>query len=235
LNEVDHSWNWIYKIGGICFIIIGAWYGFANYWAYIVGIPGSGFATPPVATNQQYFNVLAAFPSASTFFYAMYSLVAFLCVPALIALYLALKGINKNVMIIATGIVAVWIIIEITVTEFNSLVLISLIQNYNNTTDVAQKAAYLAAANYDLTAIPISTFYSYAVGSIGFLLASIVMWRSSFRKIIAIIGIVCNTLGIITAFVLFMPALAILILPTLNLYGLWNVLIGIKFFLLGRK
>jgi hypothetical protein len=76
---------------------------------------------------------------------------------------------------------------------------------------------------------------SYVVGSIGFLIASIVMLKGVFRKIIAIIGIVSSALGIIAGFVLFAPGLAVIILPTLNLYGLWNILIGAQLFSLGRK
>jgi hypothetical protein len=234
-EPLDQSWSWLFKMGGIAFLIIGIWYVIANYWGFIAGIPAPGFATPPVSTNEQYFNILASYPTASTIFYSMYSLTDFLFIPALLALYLALKGINKNAMLVAMGFVAMFAVIDVAVTEFNSLTLISLAQSYNAATDSAQHATYLAAANYALGAVPIATFYSYVVGSIGFLIASIVMLKGVFRKIIAIIGIVSSALGIIAGFVLFAPGLAVIILPTLNLYGLWNILIGAQLFSLGRK
>jgi hypothetical protein len=170
-ESVDHSWNGVYKVGGVAFVIIGIWYVVANYWGYVAGVPAPGFSTPPVATNEAYFNVLASYPFASNVFYSMYSLIDFLVIPALIALYLALKGINKNSMLVAMGIVAVWAFLDVAVTEFNSLTLISLAQSYNAATDATQRAAYLAASYYPLAAIPIATFYSYFVGSLGFLIA----------------------------------------------------------------
>jgi hypothetical protein len=234
-ETVDHSWNWVYKFGGICFIVIGLWYIVANFWGYIAGVPAPGFATPPVATSEQYFNILANYPSASAFFYSMYSLADILVIPALLALYLAFKGINKNVMLVAVGMVALWAAIDIGVTEFNSLTLISLTQSYSGAADATSRAAYMAAADYALGAIPIATFYSYFVGSLGFLLASMVMLGGIFRRITAFAGIIANALGIIDAFVLFSPGLAGLIIPTLVIYGAWNVLVGVQLLRLGRQ
>jgi hypothetical protein len=234
-TSVDHSWNAVYKVGGVAFIIIGIWYALGNYWSYIFGIPAPGYATPPIVTSQAYFNVLASYPFASTIFYSMYSLAAILTIPALIALYFSLKGINKSSMLVAMGFVALWVFIEVGVTEFSSLTLISLAQSYNAATDATQRAAYLAASNYTLAAIPIATFYSYFIGSLGFVIASVVMLKGVFRKIVALIGIVCNLLGIISAFVLFAPDLAQLIFPTLNLYGLWNILVGAQLIRLSNR
>ncbi len=233
-EPIDYSWNWVFIVGAIAFVIIGIWYLFSNFWGYLVGVPAPGFATPPVVTNQQYFNTLATHPTASTVFYGVYSLIDVLVIPALIALYLALKGIHKNAMIVAMGLVLMWAILDVGVTEFNSLALVSLTQNYNAATDPAQQAVYASAANYALAAIPIATFYSYLVGSIGFFIASITMLKGVFRKPVAFIGIAANGLGIIAAFVLFAPGLAVIILPTLVLYGLWNVLVGVRLFRLGR-
>ena len=162
-ESLDQSWIWLFKIGGIAFLIIGIWYIIANYWSFIAGIPAPGFATPPVSTNEQYFHILASYPIASTIFYSMYSLIDLLFIPALLALYLALKGINKNAMLVAMGFVAMFAAIDIAVTEFNSLTLISLAQSYNAATDPIQRTAYFAAANYALGAIPIATFYSYVI------------------------------------------------------------------------
>jgi hypothetical protein len=235
-ESVDRSWNWLYKLGGVSFLVVGAWYGLSNYWGYLTGVPAPGFATPPVATNQQYFDILASHPTSSTIFYSMYSLIDLFVIPALLALYLALKGINKNAMLVAVGMVAVWAVIDLGVTEFNSLTLVSLAQSYNAATDATQRAAFLAAGYYALGAIPIATFYSYFVGSLGFLIASMVMLKGVFRRGVALVGMTCNILGIIDAFVLFDPAgLAVLIFPTLNLYGLWNILVGAQLFRLGRR
>ncbi len=233
-EPIDHSWNWVFRAGAIAFVIIGVWYFFSNFLGYLAGVPAPGFATPPVVTNQQYFNTLAAHPTASTVFYGMYSLIDLLVIPALIALYFALKGVHKNAMIVAMGFVLVWAILDVGVTEFNSLALVSLTQSYNATTDPTQQAAYAAAANYALAAIPIATFYSYLVGSVGFFIASVVMLKGVFRKPVAFIGIAANGLGIVAAFVLFAPGLAVVIVPTLVLYGLWNVLVGLRLFRLGR-
>lgn len=215
--------------------MIGVWYGVSTYFAYLFGIPSPGFSTPPVVTEQQYFNILATYPVPATIFYVMYSITALLCIPALLALYVILKNANKNAMLIAMGFVALWVVVEVGLTEFNSLTLISLAQHYNATTDTALKAAYLAAAYYALGVIPIATFYSYFLGSLGFLIASFVMRRSVFRRGTALPGIASNALGIVAAFVLFVPELSTVLLPTLGLYALWNILVGAQLFKIGRR
>ena len=234
-SSVDHGWDRLYRIGGVCFILIGIWYVFANFWSLIEGIPGPGFATPPVATSAQYFNILANYPNASAIFYSGYSATDFLLFPAILALYFALKGVGKNITIVAVALAAVWGVMDLGVTEFNSLVLVSLAQSYNAATDATTKAAYLAASNYALGAIPIATFYSYFIGSLAFLLVSLVMFRGVFRFITAPVGIVANALGIVVAFVLFDPAdLRNLIVPTLMIYGFWNILVGAQLYRLGH-
>jgi hypothetical protein len=233
-ESVDRSWGWLYRVGGVSFIIIGLWYVVANYWGAINGIPAPGFATPPISTNDQYFHILGAYPVASGIFYAMYSLIDLFFVPALAALYLVLKGVNKNAMLVAMGLVALFVVVDLAVTEFNSLTLISIAQDYNAAGDAAARASYQAAANYALGAIPIATFYSYVVGSVGFLIASVVMLKGEFKRLYAYIGIISTVLGVIAGFALFVPGLAVIILPTLTLYGLWNILIGVELFRIGR-
>jgi hypothetical protein len=38
-ESVDHSWNWLCKVGGISFLVTGIWYVFASYWGFIAGVP----------------------------------------------------------------------------------------------------------------------------------------------------------------------------------------------------
>ena len=235
-SSVDHDWDRLYKIGGFCFILIGIWYVFANFWGFIEGIPSPGFATPPVATASQYFNILGSYPTASILFYSGYSAADLLLFPAILALYFALKGVGRNLTLLAMALAGVWGIVDLGVTEFNSLVLVSLAQSYNAATDAATKATYLAASNYALGAIPIATFYSYFIGSVAFLLVSLVMFRGVFRFITAPVGIVANGLGIVVAFVLFDSAdLSSLIVPTLMIYGFWNILVGAQLYRLGHR
>ena len=68
------------------------------------------------------------------------------------------------------------------ITEFNSLTLVSLAKIYNAATDATLRAAYLAAANAPLAAIPIATFYSYFVRSLGFSSLRSCILKGVFRK-----------------------------------------------------
>ena len=83
------------------------------------------------------------------------------------------EGMDHNLTLVAIGIVALWDMIDSGVTEPNSLTLIS----------VTQRAAFIAAADYALGAIPINAFHSYFVGSHGLLLASLVLVRGVFRRL----------------------------------------------------
>ncbi len=70
-------------------------------------------------------------------------------------------------MLVATGLLFLFLVMDLVLTEFNSLTLVTLAEHYASATIDAQRLAYMAAADYALATIPIATFYSWVVGSLG--------------------------------------------------------------------
>lgn len=221
-NLIDLTWKGIYKLGAFCMIGLGLIYIIATLLNLTIAVPPNDTIT--------FFNSLADHASLARFIYILYSLAAFLLLIATMALYHALKRINKNAMLVAAGLLFLFVILDLTLTEFNSLTLVTLAQHYTYATVDAQRVAYLTAADYLLATIPIATFYSWMVGSLGFLIASAVMLKGVFNKRIAYSGIIINLLGIIGAFYIFLPVLTIFLTPILIIWGIWLMIVGFRLY-----
>jgi len=226
-STVDFTWKGLYRIGGISLIIVGILYFCGAIFSYIIGpAPSSGVEYMQGIMNQ----ILISGINFVFFIIAHFFLIA-----GVLALYFALKGINKKAMILSIGIMSVFIVLDIAVTEVNSLALVSLSQGYTLATTEAQRAAYLAAAYYALATIPIGTFISYVVSSVGLLIMSVVMLKGVFRKIAPLLGIAASIEGIIGGFYIFIPSLVILLSPCLITFTLWCIASGTRLNILAKK
>jgi hypothetical protein len=158
-----------------------------------------------------------------------------LLIPGISAFYFALKGINKNAMIIATGIMGLFIAVDIGITEMDSLALVTISQNYLAAASEAQRSAFIAAANYGLAILPIATFFSFFVSSVGLVIIATVMLKGVFMRVAALVGIVAGIEGIAGAFYVLIPSLSVLLIPCLITFALWSFIVGIRFNLLGWR
>jgi len=224
-RHVDPSWKGVYRVGGICLLLAGL--------IYLVNIP-LGWGIPGATDSVQYLQSLAAHPHQAQVVYGLYSLTDLLFVPGVLALYLALKRIAKNPMLIATGLMAVFIVVDLAITEANSLTIVALTQHAAAATSATARAAYLAAALYALPTVALATFYSWMGPLVVVLIASIVMLKGVFGKLTAYLGIVTGIVGIVASFFVYVPALALLAIPVLLAYGLWWVLVGIRLYRLSK-
>ncbi len=121
-------------------------------------------------------------------------------VPVALSLYLALKGVNRNAMLLAIAFVGLFIVLDLAVTWSHYAALITLSGDYSATTVDAQRAANVAAATY-ASAVLMSTLegvYSIVVLSVGILVVGLVMLRSIFGKTAAYLRLVTGILGIVS-------------------------------------
>ncbi len=213
----DPRWNPLYRIGGICLFLTGLFYFAAVVLAQFLG--------PPPADTEPYLRSLAAHRGLAFVNYAGFAVADLLLVPATLALYLALRHLARSAMLIGTGFIVFWLIVDLAVTEFNSLTLVILSRHSD--------AQSVAAAHFPLATMPIATFFSFVVSSIGTLIVAIVMLKGVFGKVTAWAGIVACVEGIGGGFYVIYPALAVLLLPCMIAYGLWGVLAGARLFRLG--
>lgn len=72
----------------------------------------------------------------------------FLYLPVAFALYLALKELNRNLMLLATAFVGLFVVLDLAVTWSDYASVLTLYRNYTTATDDASRASYIAAANY---------------------------------------------------------------------------------------
>lgn len=225
-SKVDPTWKGIYKIGGICLFLAGIIFITVAILSLILG--------PAPSSAEPYLQSLATHTVLAQLNFGLYALSDFLFLPVILALFLSLKQINKNAMLIAGGLMAFYIIFDFGITELNSLTLVSLTQNYTAAVNDLQRSTILASANYALATLPLATFCSFLVSSVGLIIIGFVMLKGVFNKPTALLAITAGTEGTIGAFYVIVPSLAAFLVPALITYGLWAVLGGTRLFKLGR-
>ena len=226
---VDPTWRGIYKIGGISLLLAGILYLLGSTLGFYLG------ATP--GDSPTYFQALANQPILAEATYWVFALADIFLLLGALGLYFALKEINPSAVLVATALLGFFIILDLGITEANSLALVALTRNVTAATDEVQRAAYLAAANWGLATMPIATFFSWTGPSCGFLAISMVMSKSFFGKATARFGVIVFALGIILGFYFLypVPVFALLLTPVLVMYGAWLVATGRRLYRLGKQ
>jgi hypothetical protein len=226
--QVDPTWKGVYKAGGLCLAGAGILYLVGSTLGlYLGGTPGN---------SQAYLQSLAAHPLIAPMTYWSFSLVDVLFIPAILGLYLALKGIDKNAMLIAAGLLAFFVTLDLGVTESNTLALVALTQSIAAAPSDAARAAYQAAANWGLATLSIATFFSWIGTSVGFLIIAIVMRKGVFGRRTARLGMFVYGLGTVASFYFLypVPVLGLALTPILILDGVWLIAAGRRLFELGK-
>ena len=224
--RVDPAWRGVYRAGGICLVGIGV--------AYLIGTASSMVIGGAPSNSVVYLESLAAHVRLSQIAFGLFAVADLLLVPAVLALYLALKPIARNAMLIASGFYLLFGVLDLGVTELNSLVLVSAAQQAAVAATEDQWSAALAVVAFPLATLPLATFFSYVVSSVALVITSVVMLRGPFLKMTAWAGLVAGTLGIIGGFYILVPALALLLTPCLIAYVIWLVTAGVRLARLGR-
>jgi Domain of unknown function (DUF4386) len=188
---------------------------------------------PVPSGNDAYLTTLAGHPALARADFIVFTLSDILLVPAAFGLYRMFKPSNRWLMLTAGAVVAMFVVIDVGVTEYNSLALVQMAQNYSGATSEAQRAAYLASTEEARGVLPIATSLSYLVSSVGFMLIAVAAFRAGFRKAIGLVGMIGSLVGILAGFYVLVPAMSAFLLPSLAIVGLWCVFVGIRMFRLG--
>ncbi|HKI58490.1 MAG TPA: hypothetical protein VKA00_04615 [Trueperaceae bacterium] len=145
--------------------------------------------------------------------------------PALLGLYPALAGASKTATRIGSGLLGLWAVQDLVLTEATSVALVALARSYA-AAGADARPAVLLAAQYPLAVLPIATFLSYVVSSAGLALIGAAMLRSAFPRGAGLLALIAAGEGIVGGFYVFAPALSVLLLPSLVTFGLWAVVAG---------
>lgn len=137
LSQVPKQW---YRIGGVAALVLGI--------GYVIIIPLYAYVGAPPNDGESWFKYL---PAKTTVWWAILGLSVFrdfLYVPVAFALYLVLKELNRNVMLLATAFVRLFVVLDLAVTWSHYASVLIVYGKYATATDGAHRAKYIAPANY---------------------------------------------------------------------------------------
>jgi hypothetical protein len=231
VSAADPDGKWLYRVGGISALLLGI--------GYLVTIPlYVQVGAPPSGGGEAWLTYLVGKTTVWWAILGLSVLTDVLYIPVALALYLALKGISRNVMLVATAFVGLFVVLDLAVTWPNYASLITLSGNFAAATGDIQRAAYVAAANYASTVLASNLEAVYSIGflSVGMLLIGVVMLKGVFGKTTAYLGMVTGILGIVAvAGPPFVSALRLTVIIASVLTTVWVLLVGYRLFGLGRQ
>jgi len=228
---VDPDGKWIYRVGGLSALGLGI--------GYLLTFPVITFAGgfPPSGIEAQ----LLFFAGHAAGWWALTGLMVFtdlLYVPVFLALYHALKGINKHMMVLAFACAGLFVVLDLAVTwtAFSSLIIQG--GNYARATSDAQRAIIVAAAGYPsaISDSPLSGIYAILFPALGLLFASLIMRKGVFSKALAYLGVIAGISGILAGIgPLFISELETAQKINAGLAMIWFFFVGFRLYKLARQ
>lgn len=229
-NSVDPEGKWLYRVGGIAAIVlvVGYFLTFPIYF-WVGDQPTSGVEAQ-----------LAYFAEHAGGWWAIVFLMVFtdlLIVPIFFGLYMALKHVNKGLMLVALTFKAfLFVILDLAVTwTAYSTMIIAGVQ-YGAAVTQAQRAALAAGTAYASAMLdsPILGTYAILIPSLGVLFAGLVMLRGVFNKTTAYVALATSITGILFMASYFIDALSALRYINALLAMVFYLLVGVRLYMLGR-
>jgi hypothetical protein len=226
-SAVGSDGKWSYRVGGISALVLGI--------AYIVIFPlFAHVGAPPSGGGEAWLEYLSGKTTVWWAILALSVLTDFLFVPVALSLYVALKRVNRNAMLLATAFVGLFIVLDLAVTWTNYASLLTLSDLHAAATNDAQRTACVAAATYAsaVLASPTLVFYAIVDLSLGILVIGFVMLEGKgiFSQTTAYLGLATGMLGIASATGLF----AIIIMNAL-FATVWILFAGYRLYRLSNQ
>ena len=191
------------------------------------------YASGMPTTATSYVQLISQNQALAASTWGVWDIADFLLIVPTVALYLVLRHYNKTLALLGAAFQLLFVVYDISVTELNSLTLVSLSQGYASATTDAARSAFLAAATYGFAALPIQTVLSFGLGTFGFLLWALTMRRSIFRRGTALFGMAANAIGVAGSFSPLFPSdptLGLFFYITLPAVGLWCAIVGAQMY-----
>jgi hypothetical protein len=220
----DRDSQALYRAGGISAVVLGLSYLLITALYALAG-------APPSQGGEAWLKYLDGRALAWWGIAGLSVLTDLLFVPVAVALYVALKSLNRNGMLAGAGLLGPFVLLDLAVTWPNFAALITLSGDYAAATDDAQRAAYAAAASYPSAVVRSSLLAFYAIGvpALGILMIGLVMLKGRFGRGAPYLGVLIGILGIVAVVgpFLWKPLGAVVIL-TAVLTTVWVLLVGYR-------
>ncbi|RPI93798.1 MAG: hypothetical protein EHM40_08660 [Chloroflexi bacterium] len=169
VDAVGPDGKWLYRVGGLSALVLGIAYIVIIALYIPIGAPPSG--------AEAWLTYLAGHTTAWWAILGLSVLTDFLFVPVALSLYLTLKGINRNAMLLATACVGLFVVLDLAITWTNYAALITLSGHYAAATNDTQRAVFVAAAIYPSAVLESGLLFVYntLTLSVGILVTGFVM------------------------------------------------------------
>lgn len=228
---VDPQDKWLYRAGGIAAFVFGLAYLLIMVLYLPMGARPSG--------AEAWLAALAGNTAAWQAILGFSVLTDFLLAPVALALYLALKKINRNAMLLATAFIGLFVVLDLALTWTNIAALITLSGKYAAATSETQQAGYVATALYPSTVVESNLIFVYnsLTLAIGILITGLVMRKGVFSKIPARVALATGILGTVAVTSSFFSSLVstVAIILASALTTAWALLTGYELFRLGGR
>ncbi len=224
-TAVDPDGKWLYRVGGISALVLGV--------AYIVIFPlYAHVGAPPSGDGEAWLQYLAGKTTVWWAILGLSVLTDFLYVPVALSLYLALKGVHRNAMLLATALVGLFVVLDLAVTWSAFASLLTLSGHYAAASNDVQRAAYVAAARGASAVLTsrLEVVYAIVVLSSGILMIGFVMLKGVFSRTTAYLGVLTGILGIVS-----MAGWSVTIIMNAVLATVWLLFVGYRLYRLARQ
>ena len=220
---VDQSWKRVYKSGGFSLFAGGAILVIflLSVFIFRVALP----LTPQAVLKN---------PMPPVTLYLLAALGELLLLPAALGLYLSLKDVNKNYMLIAA---ASWLV-AVTMYLVSRGQIISLLPisgRHTVATSEAMRAAYLVSADQAIEVANIYGNMALMLHQVGSIIMGLVMLKGVYGRRTGYFVTVVATMTFIGTFGVVLRPLSFLTLFGLMLTAVWQIVVGIKLYKLGVR
>jgi hypothetical protein len=225
VKVADADDKWLCRSGGISAGALGVAYIVIITLYVPMGTPPSGSEARLafVAANMKTWWVILALSVLTDLLFA----------PVALALYVALKAVNRNAMVLASMCVALFIILDLALTWTNYAVLITLSGKYARAVSEPQKMGIITAAEYPCGVLESGLLFVYntLTLSVGILITGAVMLKGAFSRTAAYLGLITGILGLVAVVgPYFVNALSMVIIITSILTTAWILVVAFRLY-----
>jgi hypothetical protein len=219
---MEQTWKGVCKAGGLSLFAAGLVL-FLFFLALLI------LQTSPTLTPE----MLLDDPLPSVSLYALAAFGELLLMPGVLGLYVALKQVKKAHMLMGT---ALWLVavVSFLVSRTQIISLFRISDSYHATTSEAMKAAYLVLAEHAIELSNVFSNIALMLLGIASILIGLVMLKGIFSRGLSYLVITSGTLTLLGAIGALFEPLTILVLFGLTLGAIWQIIVGIKLYKLGR-
>jgi hypothetical protein len=231
-DETDLKWRGLYRVSGILLIVT------AVVWTVVSRTASILYASGYPGDPEAYLQLVSQHQALASVIWSLWIVSDFLLMAPTVALYLVLRPHNRTLALVGSLFAMFFSVYDVSVTELNSLTLVSLSHGYAGASTEALRASFVAAATYGYHALPLQTVLSFAIGTFGYLLWCVPMARSIFRRGTAVFGAAMCVVGLIGSASPLFPSSTILGLcqfVVVPACALWFVLVGVQLYRYGRR